>query len=522
MVVRQLFWGRVVFGLVLGSALLALGGNAVGQGGQGVAGMPAGPWQEPTLFVGDEICSRCHATPEYASYKQHGHAWMSVHTGGQDPSKTTLPAAYASIGVPMPTLPSGVSWSQVQDIVASFIDGTGDFLLTDGRLAEPSATPGGPPSFVAASSMRNCNHCHNTTWTDAAEGYAGNQVFGTTFTQIQGMWELSGIQCEQCHGPGPSMHVPFGDSGNALCRDCHSSGDLIPGSPKTSQYRIPFNTATMQFSNHHPQGDEYRRSPHQNNGCYSCHDPHKSVWHNQGGVLFANENGGGKMCMHCHTETVSGGMGATGANLDCTACHMPKISAGGTRTAHLFKINPSPLAAKANVVTQNSTSGKPTVYWKNQDGTTSPNGLSFMTLDLVCTQCHGTMMTLAQMSNAAKFIHVPPAMVTVTANGSASVITVRRTTPVSVNFSINPGPKAGMNARIWVMSQGPKGLTSWNGKRWVRGQVPWKTSTPLAKLSNVNVLMGTLPVAGQYTYWVAVYPTDGSSNIATEPIFVTR
>jgi hypothetical protein len=510
MFARELRWGGVVFGLVLASGLLALGGNAVAQG---VAGLSAGPWQQNSPYVGDYLCSVCHATPEYASYKQHGHPWMSVHTGGRTP-----PAGlFAPVGLPLPSLPTNLQWSQVQDIVANFKDTTtGFFVMTDGTRQSAST---GPAKLPGSLMPNTCNYCHNT-----AGNFFGNQLFPgmTAPSKIQASWQLSGIQCEECHGPGPTMQVPSGASGNALCRDCHSSGDIVPAAMATSQYRIPFSTTAMQFSNHHPEGDEYRRSPHQNNGCYSCHDPHKSVWHDDGGVLFASANGVGKMCTHCHTEQVSGGMGATGANLDCTDCHMPEISAGGTRAAHIFKINATPLAASANVITQKSTSGTPTVYWKNSDGTTSPNGTSFLTLDLVCTQCHGKMMTLAQMSNAAKYIHIPPAMISLTANGSGSLIIVKRTTPVSVNFSLKPGPKAGMKASFWVMCQGPKGLTSWNGKKWVPGQVPWFRSATMVNLPNVNVLRGTLPLQGSYTYWVAIYPTDGSSNVATVPVLVTR
>jgi len=520
MVLRQLFWGRVVFGLVLGTALLALGGSAVAQGGPGVAGIAAGPWQEPTLFVGDYLCSVCHAQ-EYADYSQHGHPWMVVHTGGKTPT-TNL---FAPVGAPMPTLPSNVTWAQVQDIVANFKErtGEGDFLLTDGRLAEQNATPGGPASFINPMPT-TCNHCHNTTWTNATAGYAGNQLYPgmTAPSKIQGMWELNGVQCEQCHGPGPSMYLPTGDTGNALCRDCHSSGDIVPGSPETSQYRIPFNTTTMQFSNHHPQGDEYRRSPHQNLGCYACHDPHKSVWHEQGGVLFAPANDPGNMCTNCHTERVLGAMGQSGVGLECTDCHMPEISAGGTRTAHLFKINSAPLAAKNNVITQNNTSGKPTVYWMNADGTTSPSGLSFLTLDLVCTQCHGSMMTLQQMSNAAQYIHRPPGMIDLTANGSESLTIIKKNTPLTVAFSVYAGTEAGSAATWWVMCQGPKGWMSWNGKTWVKGQLPWRKGVAVTNVTNQVVLSGTQSLPGTYTYWVAIYPSDGTSNVATVPVLVTQ
>ena len=158
----------------------------------------------------------------------------------------------------------------------------------------------------------------------------------------------------------------------------------------------------------------------------------------------------------------------------------------------------------------------------NSDGTTSPNGQTFLTLDLVCTRCHGTMMNIQQLSNAAKYIHQAPSMLTLTANGSTSLAIVKKGAPVTVQFSLKPGSKTGMNAAFWVMCQGPRGWTSFNGMKWVPGQVPWFKSTPMVNLNNIVLQQGSLSVLGEYTYWVAIYPADGTSVVSTVPVMVTK
>jgi Cytochrome c554 and c-prime/Doubled CXXCH motif (Paired_CXXCH_1) len=490
MFVRRLRWGGVAFGLglMVGSGLIGFSDRAFAQ-------------VSSVTYVGDQFCGACHSK-EYSRYFNHGHRWMEVHVGGQQP--TTNP--YQAIGVALPTtLPTGVTWSQVQDIVGNFKEENGSaaaFLLTNGNLVESNGA-------VVKPMPARCNKCHNTGVdpTGHAYGQAG----------IQGSWALPGVQCEQCHGAGPSMQIP----NLGVCRDCHSSGD--------SQYRIPI-AATINSSNqitaissqllnnHHPQGDEYRRSPHKDKGCTLCHDPHKSTWHEQGGVLYTEGVGTGAMCTKCHAERIRGTMGQVG--LVCADCHMPRVSAGGTRAAHLFRINPGPVSMMDNVVVQANDSGKAGAFWANSDGSTSSNGNSFLTLDLVCTQCHGNM-DIQRMSNAAQFIHRAFGMIDLTVNGSESVTTVKSTKPVVVNFAVVPGSKAGLKANWYVLYHGPKGWMSWNGKKWVAGQIPWRKNSALTTLPSTNVMASKLPV-GKYTFWVNINPTDGSHNVGSVSLSVVR
>jgi hypothetical protein len=489
---RQDRWLRVAvgFGFVLGIGLVLNTSTVRAQ----------------AKYVSDFWCGACHKQ-QYQEYKQHGHPWMEVHTGGQTPASDL----FAPIGLPLPTLPKGKTWADIQDVVANFKDTTtGSFLGMDGNLYEGNGA-------VVKPMPGRCNTCHNTAGTPTGTG--GNPNHPNP--NIQGTWQLDGIQCEQCHGPGATMKNPADDPPylNALCRDCHSSGD--------SKYRIPANVvmdttknppvpaAVPTFGNHHPQGDEYRRSPHKDQTCAICHDPHKSTWHDQGGVLYSEAGGVGMMCTQCHSQRVQGAMGLVG--IECTQCHMPDISGGGDRAVHLFRINNTPMAAVSNLVIQKNDSGKPTVYWGNGDGTTDPTGQSFLTLDLVCTKCHqdlGTgqpQMTLQQMSNYAPFVHRANGMTYLEVNESTSEQVLHKNQPVEVEVSIYAGSHKGEKANCFVLCYGPKGWSSWNGKRWVAGQVAFKTHMPLTNMPETTVMRSLMP-PGKYTFYLRVHTAAQDYN----------
>jgi hypothetical protein len=155
-------------------------------------------------------------------------------------------------------------------------------------------------------------------------------------------------------------------------------------------------------------------------------------------------------------------------------------------------------------------------YWlPTEDGA----GAS-MTMDLACTGCH-TNMTVAQMAEVAKGIHRQPGMVDLVVNNEDTLQRVSKNDQVSVNFSIECGEKYGMKAQWWVICQGPKGWSSWNGKKWVAGLRPWRKGVALADLPEQNVLKAKLP-PGYYSYWVVIEPTDGSEYSDGVPVFVTK
>ena len=544
---KKLHWRRAFLGLVVIASVAVYGDMARAQA---------------PIYVTDYICSSCHAGP-YGDYIQHGHRWMEVHVGGVTPPANLYsnpvtgapvgvvdPGTGQTIGIALPDLSRfGLSdWSHVVDIVANFkeVDGSGASLLMDTGTFLESAT-----SQIRPMPAR-CNNCHNTggdpngtTGTDTTRDpnnppgsllpkLTVNHAYGVT--GIQGNWAVPGVECERCHGAGPTMMPYTGGqnkvAGNALCRDCHSSGDGLARDPYdtatpppagTPSYRIPFSLAAMQFNNHHPQGDEYRRSPHKNNTCYSCHDPHKSTWHDKGGLIGvpADMNADpGDMCLNCHSsKRIRGTMGQI---LVCADCHMPQISASGTRAAHLFRINPAPNPASAFAVTQPSDNSSPTVYWSNVNtaswrptGDTTDGGDAAYTLDLVCTQCHGQnglfSLQLPQMANYSPYIHNAFGLVDLTVNGSETTTGTNMASGATVRYTMMPSQYAGQVGTMYVLQYGPMGVMSWTGSRWVRGQVPLFRNQKLTATVDGKITL-TRPRMGYYNFQVKLIPTAGQSS----------
>ena len=134
--------------------------------------------------------------------------------------------------------------------------------------------------------------------------------------------------------------------------------------------RLQFDKTNHYFSASHSQGDEFAHSPHKDQTCVSCHDPHKSVWFEDGGVRYSEAEGPGNMCTRCHDKRIRGSMGEIG--LECVDCHMPVASMKGSGATHLFRINATALAANDNTF---QADGK---TWWNTD----QSGDASLTLDL--------------------------------------------------------------------------------------------------------------------------------------------
>lgn len=526
-------------GVLLGLALLACGPNAIAQ-------FP---------YKGDswDRCIECHPQ-EHLSYSQHGHPWIEVATGGREPGADLF--GFASVGKTLPdpaaykkqiTDQNGqkidvpMTWADVAAILGNFGEETPTLIrASDGKRVSAGGSSAG------STYTPRCFRCHNPTGYVADTSlkmYGINAWTGGAPATDENGNRMNGVQCEHCHGPSWMMNKPDG----LVCRDCHSRTDpdpfTIPDPNFDKNRRIPFlptaDGKTGVFTNHHPQGDEFRRSPHKDIadsegrhlGCILCHDPHKSVWKDQGGVKFAEQTGGvGNMCTQCHNKRVRGSMGEIG--LECVECHMPHKSGGsasptnssvaagphGHRATHIFKINATNLTAAQNV-----TAG----YWKSPGpDPTDPtqtidwalDGDAFLTLDMVCADCH-ELMTIDQMAGYAKLIHRQPGLVDVAVNQRDTLQVVGKNSQVSVDFSIDAGGKTD-KAVWWVICQGPKGWSSWNGKKWVNGLRPWKKGKPLQNVEQ-NVLKAKLP-PGNYTYWVCIYPTDGSEHFDSVPVLVKK
>jgi hypothetical protein len=505
-----------------------------------------------------------------------------------------------------------VGWPDVVALVGNFKEGFGYLIMKNGVLVGThTATPPAwnpfantnPASPAYSAYTKRCFRCHNPTGFDTAnEGDSDNRAMygvnwklwtnalrasdGTTVLQSFSCGapaldpfgkRIQGVQCEHCHGSAGSMEVPS----KLICVNCHSSTD--PTDPSVALDAMPNRDAngldtwdsnkrfvfaptadgkTGVFTSRHPQGDEFRRSPHKNvtadgepQGCVLCHDPHKSVWHEKGGVKYTGGEGGvsasqltvGNMCKACHQQThakfpnakkvrVRGVMGM----LECTDCHMPEKSQGratagvaneplGEGFTHLFKINPDVVHAADNVSRELSTpwmanwpDAKKTYnnYWKSTDR----DGDSFLTCDLVCTTCHSNM-TAEKMAEFAKGIHRQPGVVDVTANNGDTLQRVKKGAEVSVNFSIEAGEAAGKTADLWVICQGPKGWSYWHEKTktWKLGLKATKRIQSLADTPEQNVLKTTRSAPGQYTYWVMVtLTTSDDEYVDSVPVYVTK
>ena len=523
MLLRRLGLGSPILFAVLGVCLLGQARNSLAQ-------IPT-----PSGWIDAANCAECH-TAEYLDWAEHGHAWMQIHTNGSTPNADL----FAPVGQALPILPMAtnwpttgqttqITWADVVDIFGHFRDGEGDLLLTNGRYIAAGAT-----GTVGNQMPGRCNKCHNTGGDANVNGQYGNPL-------ILGTWKLNGIQCDQCHRKvnGSNVdHMAIPDI--QVCRDCHSSGidtgkyvtGNDPNNPDAAKFGFRIASSNgINFTGHHGEGDEYRRSPHQDIGCAACHDPHKSVWHDKGGVRFAEEQGGeGNMCKQCHIDIrIRGSMGEMG--MECIDCHMPETSAFvvadnvGHRRTHIFKINSAAVRADNgqpntepnNWLAQKNDSNANGRYWMNYDGTTGA-GETFITLDMVCKECHENM-SLDQMSSYAKYIHREPGLVDVTANGVDKLLVAKPTTTVGVQYTVYPDERVGMSSEMWVLSQGPKGWTYWNGSAWKRGMKAWKT----APLKEETVKLPKVRLAkGGYSYWVEAFPADGSEEVDTVSVYVSK
>jgi hypothetical protein len=454
----------------------------------------------------------CH-DEKYETYIRHGHALKLYHTGGKDPVND-LDLVYPW-GQTLPPLPPNVTWLDVEYIMRGS-SGTGSFRYVGGNRGTRQFNGYYIDAATGnAGSKYSCGKCHTTGYKDYDPNDADPVHHQLGLMGIRGVWALEGIQCESCHGAGGMMAVPTVKE----CDTCHTGDDTLNG---VLTRRMQFDKAGKLYggnygwlSANHSQADEFLHSPHKNLTCSLCHDPHKSVWHDDGGVRYSEVAGVGHMCTHCHDKQVRGGMGDLG--LECVDCHMPEASMKGSGASHLFRITTTNLAAKDNTH-RDSDSG--TKDWWNVDG----NGDAFLTLDLVCTKCHNNM-TLDQMAKFSKTIHREPNLIDLTVNGRDTLQTVKKTDVVSVDFSVDSSMVEGSKGKAadwWVLRQTTKGWSYWNGKAWKSGMRAWRKNVAIADVDKQNVFRSKL-TPGQYTFWVEILPSDGSEEYADSvPVYVTK
>lgn len=347
-------------------------------------------------YVGSSSCQNCHSG-KHTDWKKSGHPYkiqkLQNGQGPQYPAGLTSTKNFGPFvsytiqpGVPMP--PKGYTWNTVGFVMggfhsnARFLDTLGFLILgdtaqynipTDRWVRYVQSTPG------TQIYSYSCYKCHTTgpspTKTPAFDPYPG----------IEGSWFEAGVGCEACHGPAsnhvnnPSNHPP--KEGYETCNACHAR-DRTDTNKKVEWLPTTYQNISTGFIRHREQGDMMFASKHHLAGmtCASCHEPHKSVYYELGGLKAS------AACENCHQNHIIPGHGPDKAT--CTDCHMPNAARNGDhitqyvseQSAHFWKILTQPITMFDNLDTT-FVAGKKYI---KVDG----NGFSGLTLDYTCLQCH--------------------------------------------------------------------------------------------------------------------------------------
>lgn len=340
-------------------------------GRDGVPGAPGpagadGLSYAPPTFVGSEACAECHQDL-YDVFIQSGHAWnQTAVVDGQPPQ-------FPFTEIPNP--PDGYTWEDISYVIggynwkAQFVDANG-YLITGAdanattqyNLLNENLDMGDDwVAYHAGESnlSYNCGSCHTTGYT-----LSGNQ---DGLPGLTGTWAFSGVQCEECHGPG-SAHAnhPLSvgmevDRDAESCNDCHGRNDVV---------QVMGSDGFIQHQDSYP---DLFPGKHAVIDCVVCHDPHSGVMQLQKTDVATVQ----VPCESCHYDQVQVQNNTRHVRLgvDCVDCHMPfmkQVAVGDADTftadlrIHLTAIDPQQIAQFA------------------EDGTALPQiGLNF-----ACRSCH--------------------------------------------------------------------------------------------------------------------------------------
>ncbi|MBI4702732.1 MAG: hypothetical protein HY744_16545 [Deltaproteobacteria bacterium] len=363
-----------------------------GAGGGGAGGGVAG-----LGYVGSESCKLCHES-EYELVSNSGHPYkLTKVEGDKAPSR---PFDATTGGVPAP--PLGLKWSDIGYVVGGFgwkvrYVGQDGYLVTGGADDKtqwnfPNETIGTQGSWAAYKPGEkvpyDCGGCHTTGWVPCAVG-DDTCAHQDGLEGMAGSFAEAGVRCEACHGPG-SLHgaQPYlvdakVDRSPEACGKCHRRDAVEQIEAKGG------------FVDHHEQWDELFQSKKHVMRCIDCHDPHQSSKFAHPGL---NPDKGIRVaCISCHVGYDANQKSKLMANLDCVACHMPRLvkSAAavpakhtGDIRSHMFAINPDAAAP------QFSEDGK--------------QARPYLTLPWACNHCHGIFADdkpLGELAAMAKGYH---------------------------------------------------------------------------------------------------------------------
>ncbi len=326
-----------------------------------------------TQFVGSETCADCHAD-EYNQHVLHGHNYkLNAVVDGQPPEYP-----FSEVSEP----PAGYTWDDISFVIGGFawkarfidLEGyiiTGDedattqynFPLIDDRTGDVIIEAGWVPYHAGeVDRPYSCGSCHTS-------GYNHNPETNMyDLPGLVGQWEEEGIQCEECHGAGsnhledPIVFEMRVDRDSEACGACHYRG--VEGVVE----------ASGGFVKHHEQYEEITTAPHAGMDCVTCHNPHQSAVYAD--AEFNPNQGLRSTCTNCHFDQESW-VEHDDANVSCTDCHMPPMTASGARnidlfwadiSTHLYQINVDPEAAQFN----------------DETGGVMP----YITVEYACKRCH--------------------------------------------------------------------------------------------------------------------------------------
>ena len=365
-------------------------------------------------YSGSESCKSCHSGI-HADWQKSGHAYKlqrieegnpPQYPAGLSSQKVVGPEVDYTIepGVPQP--PKGYAWNEIGWVLggyhakARFInlegyrilgDSTQYNLATDKWVRYNQSDPG------TATYAYSCFRCHTTGASDTS-----NAEFDQ-YPGIVGSWVEAGIGCEGCHGPSADHVANFSTvkppkEGLNTCNNCHARdrGEQFAWNERVQWQPRTVNDVPTGFIRHREQGDMMLASKHGkgNMQCTTCHESHKGVFYELGGL---KED---VTCQSCHTNKEIAGHGPEKA--ECVDCHMPFASRTAETftpyvadiSAHYWAINTDPITMFANLDTIGGN------YFIKTDG----EGLSSLTLDYTCVQCH-VSQDVEWASQYAKNIH---------------------------------------------------------------------------------------------------------------------
>lgn len=404
-------------------------------------------------YAGSESCKNCHST-QYNNWKQSGHPWkIQKIQNGNPPSypnltsqKTVGNQVNYTLTSGIPGSPAGTTWNDIGFVVggyhsnARFLDKEGYLmygpnhqynLSTKKWVAYTSGT------LTKASYTYSCYRCHTTgpSKTKTTEFNA--------FPGIEGSWVETGIGCEGCHGPAKThttmpISKPSKEGLNS-CNACHARDRSDATTTFNWDKRVEWQARTVNnvstgFVRHREQGDMLLASKHgkANFTCATCHEPHKGVYFDLGGLKSSAK------CESCHQNKEIKGHELSKTKAECTDCHMPFAARNGDQlspyvsdqSTHYWKVLTDPITMFDNLETINNSANPPVGYkFIKQDS----NGISGITLDYACVQCH-TTKDVAWASKYAKGIHAGITSVEL-AGGIPSAYTLAQNYPNPFNPS---------------------------------------------------------------------------------------